>query len=99
MSGYVIVTAEVGDEPLYAEVVKRAPEVVAQHGGKYLVRGGNIEQVSGGWTTNWVVVIRFDSLDRARTFLDSPEQSEILSEINNIGDELADVKIILVEGL
>lgn len=71
-----------------------APEVVAQHGGKYLVRGGNIEQVSGGWTTNWVVVIRFDSLDRARTFLDSPEQSEI----NNIGDELADVKIILVEG-
>lgn len=39
MSGYVIVTAEVGDEPLYAEVVKRAPEVVAQHGGKYLVAG------------------------------------------------------------
>ena len=99
MSGIVIVTAEVRDEPLYAEIVKRAPEVVARHGGQYLVRGGNIEQVSGDWTTNWVVVIRFDSLDQARTFLDSPELSEILSEINNTRDELADLKIILVEGL
>ena len=95
MSGYVIVTAEVRDEPLYAEFVKRVPEAVAQHGGEYLVRGRNIEQVSGGWTTNRVVVIRFDSLEQARTFLDSPE----LSEIKDIRDESADVKAILVEGL
>ena len=95
MSAYVIATAKVRDEARFAEFVKRVPEAVARHGGKYLVRGGNVEQVGGDWAPGRVVVMRFDSLERARTFLDSPE----LSGIKDMRDQSADVKAILVEGL
>jgi uncharacterized protein (DUF1330 family) len=95
MSGYVIATAEVKDESMYAEFAKRVPDIVDQHGGQYLVRGGNVEGVSGDWTPGRVIVIKFDSVEQARAFLDSPQ----LSDIEDMRNQSAVVNGILVEGL
>lgn len=95
MSGYVIITTEVKDEAMYSEFAKRVPEAVAHHGGKYLVRGGKTQPISGGWAPSRVVVIEFVSFEEAIGFLNSPE----LEAIRDLRDQSADFSAILVEGV
>ena len=95
MSGYVIITAEVNDETMFREFVKRVPEAVVTHGGKYLVRGGKIQTILGDWEPSRVVVIEFDSFQDAVRFMNSPE----LEEIRDLREESADVNTIVVEGV
>ena len=95
MSGYVIITADVHDETLFREFVKRVPDAVGTYGGKYLVRGGKTQTISGDWTPSRVVVIEFDSFQDAARFITSPE----LEEIKDLRDRSADVSTILAEGV
>ncbi|MCE2527150.1 MAG: DUF1330 domain-containing protein [Actinomycetia bacterium] len=95
MSGYVIITAEVNDESMFREFVKRVPEAVVTHGGKYLVRGGKIQTILGDWEPSRVVVIEFDSFQDAVRFMNSPE----LEEIRDLREKSADVNTIVVEGV
>lgn len=48
MPCYLVLELEVQDPETYAECVRRAPETVAKYGGRYLVRGGAVEPLSGG---------------------------------------------------
>ncbi len=48
MPCYLVLELEVQDPETYAECVRRAPETIAKYGGRYLVRGGAVEPLSGG---------------------------------------------------
>ena len=66
MAAFLIVdVTEVSSEPIYAEYRQGVPSTLAGHGGRYLVRGGQVETLEGNWRPNRVVVMRFDSVEAA----------------------------------
>lgn len=73
MTAYVIVDIEVTDPPGYQTYKDAAPAAVAQFGGKYLARGGRTEVLEGDWRPNRIVILAFESVERARQWLDSAE--------------------------
>ncbi len=78
MAVYMILQIEVVDADTYAGYVKQAPATVAQYGGRYLVRGGEVTPLTGGWNPQRMVVIEFPSMKRFSEWLTSPEYSAIL---------------------
>jgi len=73
MAAYVIVDIQVTDPVGYEEYRKLAPPIVAAYGGKYLARGGKTETLEGDWSPNRLVILEFESAERAKEWLNSPE--------------------------
>ena len=95
MAGYVIVHNEITDEPLFAEFRQRVAATIEAHGGRYLVRGGATEVIDGDWVPERIVVVEFDSVDQARTWLSSPEYTAI----KDIRVKSGKASVIIVEGV
>jgi uncharacterized protein (DUF1330 family) len=94
MAGYVVAEVEVTDPATYEEYRKRVPAIVAQYGGKYLVRGGAVERKEGNWEPKRLVVLEFPSLEQARKWYHSPEYAPVLA----LRVKAARSKVLLVEG-
>ena len=95
MSAYVIVELSVTDPQLFGEYAKGVPATIAAYGGKYLVRGGSVDPMEGGWTPKRVVVLEFPSMDQARKWYHSPEYKPLLE----MRLKAANSKLILVAGV
>lgn len=95
MAGYVIVEIDVTDPVEYEEYKKQAAATVAQHGGKYIVRGGAIETLEGDWKPKRIVVLEFPSTQRAKEWLNCAEYREP----RKIRKRTAKTNMILVDGL
>ncbi|MBE3038553.1 MAG: DUF1330 domain-containing protein [Chloroflexi bacterium] len=76
MSAYVILDIKVTDPQVYEEYKKLSPAAVAAYGGKFLARGGKVETLEGDWAPRRLVVLEFESVARAKQWLDSPEYSQ-----------------------
>ena len=77
MSAYLVVDIAVRDSDEYGDYVARAPDFVKKHGGKYIVRGGDVQVVEGDWTPSRFVVVEFPSREAAQAFLDDPEYQAV----------------------
>jgi len=73
MPGYVIGNINVTDPDAFEEYRGMVPATIVAYGGKYLVRGGVADVVEGDWTPNRLVVLEFESVERAREWYNSPE--------------------------
>jgi len=73
MSGYVIVDIEVHDTAAYDEYRKLVGATLTRYGGKFIVRGGNIDVLEGDWKPKRIVILEFESSARAREWYDSEE--------------------------
>ena len=72
--GYLIAEAKVGDAEAYGIYKALAQAAIAEHGGRYLVRGGAAEILEGKWVNvPRLVIVEFDSVEQARRFYHSPE--------------------------
>ena len=71
MAGYMVGNITVTDPDLFAEYGKRVPETVAQFGGTYVVRGGTPEKIEGDYEPVRIVILQFDSVEKAREWYDS----------------------------
>ena len=70
---YVIGEIIVKDPKAY-EVYKAAiASTAARFGGRYLVRGGKVETIEGDSPRGRVVIIEFDSFEKAMAFEHAPE--------------------------
>ena len=78
MAGYLIAHLDVTDPEGFEAYRAKVPAVIAQYGGRYLIRGGAVEAVEGDWTVPRLVVLAFDSVALAHRFYDSPEYQAIL---------------------
>ena len=95
MSAYVIVDVEVTDPQGYAEYKLLAPAAVEQYGGKYLARGGSTETLEGDWQASRLVILEFESVERAKAWLDSPEYAPARA----MRQKYARSRMVVVEGL
>ena len=76
MAGYVIVEIEVTDPVGYEEYKQLAGATVAKYGGKYIVRGGATETLEGEWHPKRIVILEFESVQRAKEWLNCPQYRE-----------------------
>ena len=77
MAGYIIVELEITDPKLFAKYRDLVPPIIEQYGGKYIVRGGDTEVFEGDWNPKRIVVLEFESVQRAKEFMDSEEYAPV----------------------
>ena len=73
MPAYIIVDVEVRDPEQYEEYKRLVGPTLAPYGGRYLARGGRVETLEGKWSPDRLVVLEFDSVERARAWWSSEE--------------------------
>lgn len=95
MAGYVIVEIEVTDPVGYEEYKKLAGATVTKYGGKYIVRGGAAETLEGDWQPKRIVILQFESVERAKEWLNCSEYREP----RKMRHRTAKTRMIVVEGL
>ena len=68
MSAFVIFDIDVHDAEAYEAYRRIGAPTVAAFGGRFLVRGGETESLEGGWAPKRVVVLEFETAERARAW-------------------------------
>ena len=93
--GYVVVEVAVTDKDGYAkEFIPPAAKAIEEGGGKYVVRGGKTTSFQGTPPASRVVVLQFESMDKAQAWWDSPGRKNS----QPIGDKYATFRIFAAEG-
>ena len=77
MSVYMIIEIKIMDYELYTRYVEKVPEIVKKHGGRYLVRCGEVIPMFGNWNPERIVLIEFDNEEQLRTCFNSTEYLKI----------------------
>lgn len=95
MTAYVIASIQVTDPAGYEGYKKLAGQAIEACGGRYLVRGGKTEVVDGDWRPDRVVVVEFDSVEKARAWWNSSEYAQA----KRIRQKTAISSVVIVEGL
>lgn len=78
MPGYLIANVEVTDAAGFDEYRDKVSPLIAQFGGRYIVRGGEVRTLEGRLPIRRLVVLEFPSVEAAQRFYDSPEYQPIL---------------------
>ena len=73
MTAYVLAQIDVKDIEDYREYMKHTPRIISQYGGRFLVRGGEMETLEGPGETLRMILIEFPSMEQAKTFYHSEE--------------------------
>jgi uncharacterized protein (DUF1330 family) len=73
MAAYVINDMEVTDPLAFEKYRQLSPPTVALFGGRFLARGGATRTLEGSWSPKRLVILEFDSVERAQAWIDSPE--------------------------
>jgi uncharacterized protein (DUF1330 family) len=71
MSAYVIVDIDIHDPVGYEEYKRLAAPTVTAFGGRYLARGGRTEVLEGDWDPKRLVILEFESMERAKEWVNS----------------------------
>ena len=95
MPAYFIVDNEVTDPAGFEEYRQQVPITVAHYGGRFLVRGGQIQTLEGDWKPTRIVVTEFPSLEQARRWYDSEEYRALKA----LRSRSARGSVVLVEGV
>jgi uncharacterized protein (DUF1330 family) len=95
MPAYVIVDVDVKDPVTYDEYKQLAPASIAAYGGRYVARAGRTETLEGQWIPKRLVVLEFESLERAKAWHDSPEYRDARA----LRNRTATSNMVVIEGL
>jgi uncharacterized protein (DUF1330 family) len=94
MSAYVIGEIEVTDPATYDEYRRQVLATIQKHGGRFLVRGGRVEPLEGGWSPKRIVVVEFPTMAQAEQWYRSPDYAPLIT----LRQKAAKGKLVLVEG-
>ena len=73
LTAYLISIVDVPDPKRYNVYKRDLANIVARHGGEYLVQGGEVEVIEGDWKPNRVALLRFPDRTAIRAFFDDPD--------------------------
>ncbi len=94
MPAYIVVEVEVEDPVRYEDYKKMVPPSLVAYGGRFLVRGGKVENLEGDWAPKRLVMVEFPSVDQAKAWWSSPEYAEAKA----LRQATAKTQMIVVEG-
>ena len=95
MAAYVISDLSTRDPDALQTYRTRAAAAIAQYGGRYLARFGEIEVLEGDWRPEMLIIVEFPAIDQARAWYRSPEYAEALA----VRDRALSRDLILVDGV
>jgi uncharacterized protein (DUF1330 family) len=95
MAAYVIYEGEVLDPPRYDEYKAKGAESIHAAGGKYVVRGGEVDALEGEPPAGRIVVLEFPSRQAALAWYRSAEYTEI----RKIRESAARARMFVVDGV
>jgi uncharacterized protein (DUF1330 family) len=94
MAGYIIVDVQINDPEAYERYKAAVPATLVAYGGKFLVRGGRAETLEGNWEPNRIVVVEFESVEKAKAWWSSQEYAAP----KQLRQSASATKMIVVEG-
>ena len=94
MAAYVIGEIEVTDPALYEDYRKQVLATIEKHGGRFLVRGGKVEALEGGWAPKRLVLLEFPTMQQALGWYRSAEYAPLIK----LRQRASRGKLIAVEG-
>lgn len=92
--GYLIANLEVTDAAGFERYRAEVPAVIERFGGRYLVRGGALEAKEDAGRFKRVVVLEFETIERARQFYESDAYAPLLA----LRAASTRSEVVLVEG-
>jgi uncharacterized protein (DUF1330 family) len=92
---YVVAEVEVTDLAAMQKYVAKVPETLAPFNHHYVVLSNKIQSLEGEPPKGGIVVIAFDSVEKAREWYDSPAYAAI----RPIRQSAAKTRMFIVEGL
>lgn len=95
MAAYVIYRAEVHDPAQYERYKARSAEAVAAAGGRFIVRGGEVDVLEGEPPGGRTVVIEFPSMQAARDWYDGDRYAEAKA----LRQDAARTRVFIVDGV
>ena len=95
MSAYLIANVEVTNTEKFKEYLDATPVVLKKYSGRFLVRGGEFWVAEGKWNPKRLVVVEFDSLEKAKEFWNSKDYKPL----RELRQALANTDMIFVEGV
>lgn len=95
MAAYVIVNINVKDAVRYEDYKKMSPVSVKAYGGRFVARGGTTEVLEGTWQPKRLVILEFESVEKAKAWWASSEYApaKALRQATSTGD------MVVVEGV
>ena len=95
MPAYIISDVTIRNEEALQTYRSRAAASIAQYGGRYLVRGGQVETLEGGWHPTPLIVVEFPDIEQARRWYASAEYAAAL----DVRDAALSRHLILADGM
>jgi uncharacterized protein (DUF1330 family) len=95
MPAYVIAQLVITDPEGFEAYRKMVPATIAKYGGKFVVRGGTVETLEGHWDPQRLVILEFESAERAKQWW----ASEDYREAKQLRQRTAETQLIVVEGV
>lgn len=94
-SAYILANVQVTDPTQYEEYRKFSSLAMQAHGAEVCIRGGKVEVLEGDWTPERVVLLKFPTVEAARTFYDSAEYTKARAA----REGAAVMRMVLIEGV
>jgi uncharacterized protein (DUF1330 family) len=95
MPAYVIAAiTDAWDQEKLAEYRERNTDVVAAHGGRFIVRGGSHEVLEGEWNPMRLVIIEFPDMQAAHAW----HESDAYAPLIELRQSASATDIVVVEG-
>lgn len=95
MAAYVVVEVQVHNPDAYTEYRRLVPPTLEPFGGRFLVRGGQVETLEGDWRPERFVILQFPDIARAKAWWSSPAYTAI----RDLRYHNATSRMIVVEGV
>ncbi len=95
MAAFLISDVSIRDAAAFQIYRARAAASIAQHTGKYLVRGGEITSLEGQWAPRTIIIVEFPNMEKARAWYRSPEYASALEA----RDKALSRSLVLVDGI
>jgi uncharacterized protein (DUF1330 family) len=78
MPAYLFASLQITDSTAFEEYRRDVPAVIAAYGGRYLVRGGDLEVLEGEVPGRRLVIVEFPDMSRLKAFYDSADYRPLL---------------------
>ena len=95
MSAYLVVQVEVLQPERYERYKQMVAPSLQAYGGRFIVRGGDVETLEGDWSPQRLVILEFPSAAKAKAWWRSPEYAEAKA----LRQATARTQMILAEGI
>ncbi len=79
MAASIIADIDVHDRPTFERYRQEVAPLVARFGGRYIVRGGELDVREGSFGFKRLIILEFPDMQSATAFYESPEYQPVMT--------------------